>query len=179
MVITIPGEFAGISEEISPGFNTFEENGSIYSSVVGEPVVDKTKRVISIKRPCIVKPLRRGDIVIAFVSDIYDQIAQVRIASVESKHNIAVSSKVAFIRISEIDEGYVEQLRDHLKIGDYLRAKIIDVTDLGTYISIIEPELGVITAFCSSCRSEMQQNGSTFTCKECKTQEKRKAAQTN
>ncbi len=175
-MLTLPGEFAGIAEEIAADKNTFEENGSIYSSVVGSPAINKAKRFVSVLAAKKVKPLSPGDVVIGIVSEIYDQIAQVRINRVEGKERTAVHSIVAFIRISEIMKSYVENFRDHLKTGDYIRAEVINITDLGTYLSILKPELGVVKAFCSHCRGETDKNGSVFVCRNCDFRERRKAA---
>ncbi|MFH1247246.1 MAG: exosome complex RNA-binding protein Csl4 [Candidatus Micrarchaeota archaeon] len=177
--ITVPGEFAGITEEIAPGENTFEDNGSVYASGIGVPVIDKAKRSLSVKQLKNVKPLLRGDIVVALVAEIYDSAAQLHIMYVENadKTRTAIPDKVAFMRISEIQSGYVEQLRDHVRIGDVIRAKVIEVNDLGTNLSILNPDLGVIKAICTRCRGEMQQTGSTFTCNDCGSKEQRKTAQ--
>ncbi len=181
--ITVPGEFAAITEEIAPGDNTFEDNGSIYASGIGVPVIDTKKRTLSVQQFKNVKPLARGDVVIAMVADIYESAAQTHIISVENnnaesnKERTAIPDKVAFIRISEIQQGYVEQLRDHIRIGDVLRAEVIDVTDLGTNLSISSPEFGVIDARCSRCRGETTRAGSTFTCNDCGSKEQRKTPQ--
>ncbi|MBI4406767.1 exosome complex RNA-binding protein Csl4 [Candidatus Micrarchaeota archaeon] len=178
-MLTLPGEFAGIAEEIAPDKNTFEENGNIYSSVIGLPVINKAKRSVSVQAFNKVKPLSPGDIIVGFVSEIYDQIAQVRIISVEGRERTAVHNVVAFIRISEIIKSYVENFRDHLRTGDYLRAEVIEITDLGTYLSISKPELGVVKAFCSRCRGETEKKESVFLCRECGFRERRKAAITD
>lgn len=175
--ITVPGEFAAITEEIAPGENTFEDNGSIYASGIGIPAIDAKKRTLSIRQFKNVRSLQRGDVVIAMVADLYDSAAQLHIISVEGKGRVAVPDKVAFMRISEIQKGYVEQLRDHIRIGDVLRAEVIDVTDLGTNLSISRPEFGVIEARCTRCRGDMQRTGPMFTCTQCKAKEQRKAAQ--
>ncbi len=178
MKLAVPGEFGGIVEEIAPGENTFEENGAVYSYVVGVPVVDKAKRALGVKAVKQVKPLRKGDVVTAVVSELYDKIAQVEILSIEGDARTALGSTFAYIRISELQSGYVEQLRDHIKIGDVLRAKVIEVTDLGTYLSIAYPEYGVVSALCSRCRGDTKRTGSTFTCIDCGSVEMRKTAVT-
>lgn len=175
--VTVPGEFAGITEEIAPGNNTFEDNGSIYSSGVGVPVVDTKKRALSVQQFKNIKALSSGDVVIAMVAELYESAAQLHILSVEGKGRTAVPDKVAFMRISEIQQGYVEQMRDHIRIGDVLRAEVIEVTDLGTKLSISLPELGVIAAACTRCRGETTRTGSMFTCQQCGTKEQRKAAE--
>ncbi len=179
MKLSIPGEFAAIVEEIAPGENTFEENGEIFASAIGLPVIDKEKRCLKINAFKPLRQLKRGDIVTAEVIELYDQIAQVQILEVEGTGRVALASKSAFIRISELQKGFVDFLRDHIRAGDYLRAKVIDVTDLGTYITIVFPEYGVIKALCSHCRSIMKQNGSTFTCPECASVEQRKTPMVN
>ncbi len=177
MGIAIPGDFGGITEEITAGENAFEENGSVYSCAVGVPLIDKAKRTLSVKSFKQLKPLARGDIAIAFVREVFDQVAQVEILKVEGDGKTVLGSPVAFLRISEVQRSYVENLRDHLRVGDYIRAKVIDVTDLGVNISIALPEFGVVKAVCTRCRGDMEKTGATFTCLECGSREQRKAAQ--
>ncbi|MFH0713995.1 MAG: exosome complex RNA-binding protein Csl4 [Candidatus Micrarchaeota archaeon] len=179
MKLAVPGEFAGIVEEIAPGENTFEDNGAVYSTLIGVPVIDKARRTLGINPVKQVKPLEKGDIVIAVVSDLYDQIAQVKIIEVEGTSRTSLASKSVFIRISELQRGYVDFLRDHIRVGDVLKGKIIEVNDLGTYLTIAYPEYGVLSARCSHCRAEMNKNGSNFTCPECGSKETRKTIITN
>lgn len=175
--LAVPGEFAGVTEEIAAGENTFEDNGAIYTATVGFPVVDKAKRTFNIKAPKTVKPLARGDVILGIVREIFDSVSQVEIIDVEGDKRTAISDKTAFLRVSEIDTSYVESIRDYIRIGDVIRAKVIEVTDLGTKITIAFPEYGVVQGRCTKCRGDMDQNGYNFTCTQCGSKEQRKAAQ--
>ncbi len=179
--LALPGEFAAIVEEIAPGENTFEENGEIYSATIGIPTINKEKRTLGIKSIKPLAALRRGDIIIGEIVELFESIAQVEISSVEGNKRTALANKHAFLRISELEKGFVEQLRDHIKTGDVLRAKVIEVNDLGTYLTIAFPEYGVIKACCSRCRNymELQRDGYTFACKECGSKEQRKTPTEN
>lgn len=171
----LPGNSLGISEEGAPGNGAFEEDGTIYASVVGAQQVDSQRR-LSVKAVKELRALRQGDEVYAVIHDIYDQIALVEITTAPADCRIAVGNTYAFIRISEIQRGFVDRFRDYLRIGDVLKARIKDVTPLGTYITIMDQGLGVVQGFCTKCRTQLNKTGTYFTCPNCGNKENRKLA---
>ncbi|MFH0922439.1 MAG: exosome complex RNA-binding protein Csl4, partial [Candidatus Micrarchaeota archaeon] len=145
-----PGDFIATVEEREPGANTFEENGSIYACVAGENA--STQHAAAVKGKAIRK-LARGDEVVGLVQDLYDTVALIEFQPVEKL--ASASNTYAYMRISEIQRGYTESFRGFLHIGDVFKAKVVDVTPLGIYLTIAERGLGVVRAFCTRCRKQM------------------------
>lgn len=175
---TIPGTALGASEEFAGGQGTFEDNGTLYSSVAGPIQKDDAHRTVQVNPKVRVRPLESGDVVLARVHDIYDQIASLLIERVEDKpgQRAAVSRDMVFIRIGEIQRAYTENLRDAFRIGDLVRGRITEVAPLGTYISTKDAGFGVVKAYCSMCRTELEGRGPVLQCPNCQRREPRRVA---
>ncbi|MFH1200143.1 MAG: exosome complex RNA-binding protein Csl4 [Candidatus Micrarchaeota archaeon] len=170
--VAVPGEFLGFEEEVIGDANTFVENGKVYSFLAGEKKVTGGKAVISPKKS--VRPLNAGDIVYGRVQDIYDSVSLIEIAAEPEAKRIAIGASYAFLRISELDNRYVNSFREYIRIGDIMRLKVIEITPLGTYLSVNESGLGVLSAYCSYCRTHLELKGSLLVCPACGNRETRK-----
>jgi len=174
--VVAPGDFLCYSEEFFPASgsaNAFEDKeGKVFSSVLGCEKRDVGKRSIAVASQRVKRPLKAGDLVYARVDDLYDTVALTRMKPIAP--NIAPQSDSAFLRISEIRRAYLESFRDSIGIGDILVARIKEVTPLGIYLTVIENDLGVFRAFCSTCRKEMILTPKGFYCKSCGAGEDRK-----
>ncbi len=175
--IVLPGELLGIEEEILSNEQTFTDKGNVFSSVIGEKTTEN--RLEQVKTKKFARMLKQGDVVVGRVQDLYDSVSLIVI---ESESNVgvrkAIGSTYAFMRITELvrGSGYVKSFRQHIKIGDILRAKVIEVTPLGTYLSITEKEMGVLKAHCSECHKQLSQRGRLLICDYCGNKENRKLA---
>jgi len=170
MTVVYPGDFIATVEEREPGANTFEENGSVFSAITGKNASTQRAACVSGKA---IRKLARGDDVIGLVQDLYDTIALVEFQPVNPL--AAASNTYAYMRISEIQRGYTESFKGFLHIGDVFKAKVVDVTPLGIYLTIAERGLGVIRAFCTRCRKQMAlEKDGFFRCAECGSAERRK-----
>lgn len=174
--VTLPGQSLGYSEEYAGGPGTFEDNGMLYASNAGTLARDEAQHTVRIEGRVQVHPLQVGDTILARVHDIFDQIASFLIVRVENKpgERAAVGRDMVFIRISEVQRAYTENFRDVLRIGDVVRARILEVTGLGTYITMKDSGLGVVQAYCSHCRSSMDGRGPILNCTYCRRREPRK-----
>lgn len=174
----VPGDFLGVAEEFAPGSATFEdEQGRIYASAFGSKQEDPRARSVGVSPRKLARPLAPGDLVYARVTDLYESMARLEFAAVPAKHVYPAGSGSAFMRISEMERGYVERLRDAISTGDIVRARVVDIKPLGIYLTMKEGDLGVVRAFCSRDRSAMAPQGRTFVCPECGRREGRKTPQ--
>lgn len=164
-----PGKEIATTEEAVAGQGTAEENGSIVSSVIGIPSLNGGKA--GVINPKAVRMLAKGDVIYGKVFDVFDQVAMIQFKPTDG--NIATGADMSFLRISEVQKGYTDSFRDILKIGDLVKARILDVSPLGVYLTIAAPELGVVRAFCSACRGELD---SKLYCSYCDRAERRKMA---
>lgn len=166
--MVLPGEFLATTEEFVTGRGVYEENGKIYASLIGKSWFDSSRRLsVSGKEIQCLKP---GDSVYGIVYDIFEKIALIKL----DRKAETVGDSIAFLRVSELSNGYARTIREFVRIGDVLKAKIIEVRETGTYLTIKDSELGVVKAFCSKCRNEMNAENNLFHCKECGSIEKRK-----
>lgn len=173
--IVNPGEQLGICEEFVAGPGTFEENGKIYSLFLGVAERDGQSRKISVIAAKQVRPLAEGDLVYGVVQQLYEAMTMVRFAPVAQGNQVPAGGDTAFIRISELQNGYVEQLRDCIRTGDIVKARVLQISALANYLTLKERDLGVIKALCSMCRAEMKPSqGGFFTCPYCGSREPRK-----
>lgn len=173
----MPGELLGIEEEFFGNEKTFSEEGNVYSMVLGEKqVLNKQLQVVS---PKFCRNLSRGDLVIGVVQDLYDSVSLIEVQSADdSKERKAIGKTYCYMRITELSRGgrYIENFRQFIKIGDILKARVIEVTPLGTYLSIADEGLGVLKAHCSNCHSQLTQHGRLLSCGNCGNKENRKLA---
>lgn len=170
--LACPGDLLATSEEFLAGKGAFEEDGKVYSLFIGKEQADPKKRTIGVEGKGV-RYLTRGDLIYGRVQDIYDQIALIHFRAPAS---VASPSTSAFIRISEVQRGYTRNFRDVLRIGDVVKARILEVKEQGIYLSMKERDLGVVKAFCSNCRGELEGAGKFLSCKECGNTESRKMA---
>jgi exosome complex component CSL4 len=168
----VPGEALAYAVEYVGGNNTIElEDGMLYPERVGIKEVneeDRSVKVTAKKEARIVKP---GDLVYGKVYKIFSQMTLVEFQPVEK--GLGGERTFAYLRVSELDKGYAESIRDYLRTGDYLKARVKEVKPLGIYLTMREDDLGVVRAFCSRCRHELNEDGK---CPECGRHETRKWA---
>ncbi len=136
----LPGNQIALGEEYLSSKGTFEEKGIIYAAVVGEKQIQNYAASITARKG--VEQLKKGDTVIGVIQDLFDQVALVKIEP-EEKGKVATNSN-AYLRISEVTQGYAKRFRDYLRIGDVIRGEVIDITSLGIYLTIARTGLGVI-----------------------------------
>lgn len=172
--IVFPGAELGISEEFVAGAGTFEERGKIYSMFWGELERDDKARKVSVRGRRVVRPLKPGDFVYAVVQQLYEAMTLARFSPTWQGNERPANGDTAFIRISELQNGYVEKLRDCVRVGDVLKARVLQISPLATYLTIKDRDLGVIKALCSLCRAEMKFEGRQFACPSCGSREERK-----
>ncbi len=177
--LVIPGDFIAVSEEFAAAEGTIEEkDGKITATRVGRSRLDPRSRSASVAPFAATVPLKAGDLVYGKVQDLYDTVALVQFEPVvEKKRFKAASNTYAYLRISEMQRGFVESFRDVLRIGDYVRARIKEVTKMGIYLTVSAPDLGVVKAFCSRCRNQLSFRGRILVCPACGNKEERKTAQ--
>ncbi len=171
--VAIPGQQLAVVEEFEPAFGAFEEDGKVYASIIGSAKTEAHQA--SVTNPKAITHLQRGDLVVAVVRDVYDSIALLEFQPTKPR---AAFSTYSYIRIANVQRGYTESFRDVFRVGDFVKAKIHEVKPLGIYLTMAEPGLGVIRAFCASCRKEIQPNesGQDIQCKNCGRRQNRKLA---
>ncbi|VVB74741.1 Exosome complex component Csl4 [uncultured archaeon] len=170
--IVLPGESITTEEEYSAGKNTYSDKGIIRATGIGEAVLDDVKKEarISGKR---VEKLRQGDIVIGKVMMVKESTAVIELLSAEGGKKI-MGIKTAQLPIRNVSTEYVAELRKAVKIGDLIRARVEMASPMAIDLLTSEKGLGVIKAYCSNCRQEMQYSNEKLMCLACGSSEERK-----
>ncbi|OGS42735.1 MAG: RNA-binding protein [Euryarchaeota archaeon RBG_16_62_10] len=171
----LPGDEVAIAEEYMSGEGTYEREGKIYASAVGELDLDPKEKLAMVyfENPPVV--LSEGDVVIAEVTDTKPAMAICSIIAQEGNERAVSSETLASVHVSKLSSSYVEDAGDVTRPGDIVRASVIQV-DPSVQLSTAGPHFGVIRALCSRCRSPMEKRGRNLYCERCDRSENRKLA---
>ena len=172
----LPGDFIGTTEEFRAGAQTYEKTGGVYAAITGTVRVNTARRLVSVI-PCTDTPpvLARGDVVIGQIVGLRDSLAMVAIAGAKGVVDREIPNVgSAVVHVSNVKRAYVKDIAHEFGIFDILKAKIIDLTNMRLDTS--EPEMGVMKALCSKCRTAMVRHDSKLRCPECGRIETRKLA---
>ena len=172
----VPGDRLGVIEEFVPGPGTYEENGTIYSFATGRALVDMLSKQVSVFPKTRFLPVPKvGSIVTGQVREVQSKTANLRIFQVD-KHPIS-GSFTGVLHVSDVSFHYVEIMHDACKPGDIVRAKVVSDKNRTFHLSIKEPDLGALHAFCSRCGNALTSRGAQMRCLKCGKIERRKVAQ--
>lgn len=167
-MIVLPGDKIGTVEEFKAGEGVYEENGKLFASVAGVLEFEDKKAIIrSFRR---VPELKKGDIVIGRVVDVRNNFAMVEIARKKGEDRDLAHTGLALLHVSNLGDR-VDDIGNAISYFDIVKARVLDTSPK---ISIREPEMGVIKAFCSSCKSELILEEGKLKCPSCGKEEKRK-----
>lgn len=174
----VPGDLLATSEEFIPGDGAYEEDGKIYSSIVGVALVDTRAKKISVF-PRMPSPpvLKHGDVVVGRVEEVRDQSVTVHIGVLRGREDRQLPSpSTGIIHISHVRRGFTRGVSKQFRPGDIVRARILNATREPAWLSTEGDDLGVILALCSRCRSTLEVEGGKLKCPSCGNVESRKLA---
>ncbi len=171
----LPGDEVAIAEEYMSGEGTYEMDGKIYASAVGELDLDPREKVakVILDNPPVV--LSEGDVVLAEVTDAKPAMAIVTVIEQEGRDRAVSSETLASVHVSKLSSSYVEDAGDVMRPGDIIRGTVIQA-DPSVQLSTAGPHFGVIRALCSRCRTPMERKGRQLYCEKCDRTENRKLA---
>lgn len=171
----LPGDEVAIAEEYMSGEGTYELNGKVYASAVGELDLDPREKVakVVLDNPPVV--LSEGETVIGQVTDAKPAMAIVSIIALEGSSRSVSSETLASIHVSKLSSSYVEDAGDVMRPGDIVRATVIQV-EPSVQLSTAGPHFGVIRALCSRCRNPLEKRGHSLYCERDDLTENRKIA---
>ncbi|MDK2983814.1 MAG: exosome complex component [Thermococcaceae archaeon] len=175
--IVLPGDYLGVIEEFLPGEGIIEEDGELYAARAGRVRINSEKVEISVEPLTDTPPLPQvGDVVIARVIEVKPQAAIVQLLRIEGRkgYREIATSKLAGIHISQVRDGYVESMSNEFKIGDIVRARVLTNEKSPIQLTTKAPDLGVVYALCSSCRTPLVRRGNVLICPKCGRTETRK-----
>ena len=124
--ILFPGDYIATSEEFIPGEGTFEEEGNIFSAVLGKLNINKNEMVAEVI-PVIDPPvnLKRDDIVIGRVARIVKGYIFVEINHKKGVDREVIGETYARLHISKISTSFIKDVGQAFSESDIIRAKVI------------------------------------------------------
>ena len=168
--LLFPGDFIANAEEFLPGEGTYVEDGKVCASEVGTLKKDLEKRVASVeckvgKAPSMQK---RGLTVLGVVAKTSEKAGFIDLfPSEDDKGRYFPIPASTVLRVNNIRRGFVKSLGEEFKVGDIVRVKIVEATPNNVVVSTEGPNLGVIKAYCSKCRTPLVKEGNELVCPAC------------
>ncbi|MFN3384673.1 MAG: exosome complex RNA-binding protein Csl4 [Archaeoglobaceae archaeon] len=165
--IVFPGDKIGNVEEFKAGKGVYEDNKEIYAGIAGYlEIKDRVANVSAFKK---IPELKKDDVVIGRVVDVRNNFVMVEIARKRGEDRDLGHTNLAMLHISNV--GKFENIANALSYRDIVKARVIDATPK---ISIREPEMGVLKAFCSACKVDLVLEKGRLKCPNCGREESRK-----
>ena len=175
--LVFPGEFLATEEEYSSGVNTFSDSeGRVFADSVGIADFDDAKREVLVsKKSRILKPAGIGSTVLGKVMFVKDNMIVLELVEAEKNgEELRLLHSTGSLMVSRVSNFFVKRLRDDFKIGDLVKARIIEANTYGVELSTNAPNLGVVRAYCSKCRQELGLFAGSLKCTSCGSLERRK-----
>ncbi len=176
----VPGVFLSTVEEFMPGEGAYEENGKVYSSCAGLVLVDLRTRRISVFPAAAPPILKRGDTIIGEVEEVTPQRADVSIEILHGHEGRELPPpRVGTIHVSHTSKSYVRDATKKFRVGDVVRARVLNVGRELVQLSTEGEDLGVIFTKCSRCSTPLEvenQRTGKLKCPICEKVEFRKLA---
>lgn len=176
--VVFPGDFLATSEEFISGYGVYEEEGNLYSAIMGKVVRDTKKMMVKVL-PLTSTPLllRAGQVVVGRVTDVKSSMASVQILKVVGEEREISGERTGIVHISKISQRYVPSIRDTIRINDFVRAKVLSARP-AVRLTMAGPDLGVVLARCPHCGVVLKRKGrNTLVCPTCENTFQRKLAE--
>ena len=176
-----PGELVASMEEMESVKGSYERDDAFYAARSGMVEIDpqtREARVGSTKGPKTITIIGKGSTVYGQVRMVMPNIAVVDVWAEPTKERrpfTAFSS--AIILVGSASPQYLKEMKEAVRIGDIVKAKVFD-QDVGGYkLTTKEEGLGVIWAACTKCRSPLAlSKDRKLKCTECGKIEQRKVS---
>ncbi|MFQ5839000.1 MAG: exosome complex RNA-binding protein Csl4 [Thermoplasmata archaeon] len=173
--VVFPGELVAVSEEYIAGEGTYESEGDIYAAQMGELELDPRSKIASVRGFNPPVELKVGDVVLATVENIRPTVAVVKVEAVERVNRAVTGETEGSIHISKISDKYTEDIKRELRLGDIVRARVIQVKP-SLQLATDDRPLGVVRGLCTRCRAPLEKKGRELHCRRCERSETRKVA---
>lgn len=175
----MPGDKLAIIEQFIPENGTYDDDGIIKSSVLGNVYFNRKNKTLSVKiksnKPAV---LNEGDNIYGQIIDVKNQRVTVNIDRIVDNNRSLALPYTGSIHISKVKNEYLDNLTDAFRIGDIIKAKVVKINRDNVDLSTNSPDCGVLKAMCTRCRSYMNTTNKTneLQCNSCNKKEKRKVS---
>jgi len=173
--LVLPGDEVAVSEEYESGVGTYERDGKIYANAPGVLDLDERSKVARVRMFNPPVQLRIGDIVYATIDDIRSSMATATVVVLHGVERQLSGETEGSIHISNVSSQYTEDFRQMFRLGDMIRAQVIQA-DPSLQLTTAGATLGVVKALCTQCRGPLVKRGNDLYCERCERTETRKIA---
>ena len=173
--MVLPGDPIAAAEEYEAGEGTYERDGQIFAAMPGMLELDGENFVARVRPFNPLAELKTGDIVYGTISEIRSSMAEATISAIHGSKREITGETEGAVHVSKISTEYVDEIRNAFRLGDIIRAKVIQVRP-SLQLTTAEPNLGVVKALCSRCRGPMEIHERGLWCTRCEQGESRKVA---
>jgi len=171
---TLPGDKLAVIEECRPGLGTYEESGAIYSKYVGKSFLDPVKKIVMVKEIKTTLIPREESTVIGNVKSAQDRIAIISMFKIDDK--LVSNTFTGILHISRSSPRYERVMYEVCKVGDIVKARVVNVKSRIPELTTVGEELGVIIAYCSKCGGLLVKGSNRLQCEVCGNRETRKTS---
>lgn len=146
----LPGEKIGVIEEFNGRGDIIINHGVIYSTKIGKVVYDIENRVATVKglQPKSKIP-KVGDIVTGVVESVQSNFIVIKLITVNNEIVHNEFSMLLYLSPSQV------RMRIPCKVGDIIKARVKSIKNGAIFLSIGEPQLGVIKTTCTHCGGDV------------------------
>lgn len=175
----MPGDKLGIIEQYLLGKGTYDNEGDIESTVLGNVKINSKMKTISVEpKSGYPATLEVGSKIYGQITDIKPQRVNVKIdRMVDTPRDLSLPY-MGSIHISKAKEGYLDKISDAFRIGDIIKAEVVKITGDNVDLSTVAEDCGVLKAMCTRCREYMAttEKKNELQCKKCNKKEKREVS---
>lgn len=172
--LVLPGDHLSSAEESETGENTYSEKDEVYAAAFGENLSGPGKAAVKTRRPSLAQPTVGMEVYCVVTKSSLNKAVAGCISVAEAEGGGRGMEIEAVLPVTAIREGYVDKVRDEVKIGDLIKARIDKIEKTGVEITMKPHNCGVICAFCPRCRLRMDFKERIFICSSCGWKERRK-----
>lgn len=172
-----PGEKLAVIEEYSDGEGTYEAEGQVRSSELGDARLNQRDRSVDVeKRTRKLNLPVEGVEVIAETGSVTRRDARVDIFMVGGKR--VEPTWTGVLHAMDVAREYSRDLEMALRNGDVIKARIVNTKNRLIQLSMAGPEYGVVYAYCSRCGNLLELQKGRLACAKCNRVERRQTART-
>jgi len=171
----LPSEEIATVEEFMGGEGTYEKDGKVYVSTIGELVFDTKEMKAEVKPYKPLAQIKKGDEVFAVIQGIRSQMITARAIAIVGLDRAITGDDLLSLHVSKVSTEYIKDVSRYYRIGDIIRAKVI-AHQPSLQIATEGKRFGTIKSYCMKCRRPLEKGKMKLECPDCQRFETRKVA---
>ncbi len=171
----LPSDEVATVEEFIGGTGTYEKNGKVYVSTIGNLVLDSKEMKAEVKPFKPLAEIKRGDEVFAIIENMRSQMITARALRIVGLSRDITGADLLSLHVSKVSTEYIKDVSRYYRVGDIIRVKVISDTP-SLQIATDGKHFGAVKSYCMKCRKPLIKGKSKLECVDCQRFETRKTA---